>query len=429
MDRGWIKEHAYQITRMLSGGIEVIGFYYFGTTEEITRYQGMFQTIMIVLANMKSSVAKNCTKRMKEDEDVYDFIMLTIESNTKKYSTTTYKIQNNKVQSSKQSEFGFQDLTNILLFTANWPLCLEFLVGKNSLKSQFEKNLEKEYQKIDQAICLLDGQLVTKENYEQKYSKKGDKGKESNSKTKKKGKITTNDQEIILENRVQFYASGFDSIGVSISLDDTDKYSGVLMMSGSIEGRAYIIADSKPTFHQIMMTLKLDIMSSLSGRCALWYEDLEQQPQNGTTLHSVHTSPSFDFGVLSDQTWALPRRVFVEFNETNLFLSDYVLPLEEEGDYLKAIQERCSELLQLGNIKKDQIIQSEQPLQGSLRGSMVKLTKDQSKKNIQTSENNKKREQKNPEKQQTSSPPSRNLLVLAIFGAFLVIFVGWLLMK
>jgi len=334
---------------------------------------------MIVLANMKSSVAQNFPKSMKEDENVYDFIMLTIESNTKKYSATTFKIQNNKVQSSKQSEFGFQDLTNILLFTASWPLCLEFLVGKNSLKSQFEKNLEKEYQKIDQAICLLDGQLITIENYEQKFYKKGDKGKEGSSKSKKKGKTTTNDQEIISENRVQFYASGFDSIGVSVSLDD-NKYSGILLMSGSIEGRAYIIADSKPTFHQIMTTLKFDLMSSLSGRCALWYEDLEQQPQNGITLHSVHTSPSFDFGVLSDQIWALPRRVFVEFNETNLFLSDYVLPMEEEGDYLKAIQERCSELLQLGNIKKDQIIQSEQPLQVSLRGSTVKLAKDLAKK-------------------------------------------------
>jgi len=185
MDTQWIGMHAQQVRRMLCGGIEVIGFYYFGSLSEITRYQGMFQTIMTALAKMRS---ENILQKMNEEE--IGLTLLTIALDIKKYSATIYKTQNKKVISNN-AEVSFQNFSQHgQLFSATWPLSLNFLIrNKSSIKSQVSNHLQKEYQTINNSIGVVEGQIISGKNYDEKPAKISKKGERSTSNPPKKKKL------------------------------------------------------------------------------------------------------------------------------------------------------------------------------------------------------------------------------------------------
>jgi len=222
-----------------------------------------------------------------------------------------------------------------------------------------------------------------------------------------------NVRENISTNPVTLYSSGLGSVGTSFNPEDHSENGGRLQIKGTLQGLAYFLAE-KPTYKSILYNLKLDLMTSLSSRCSLWYEDLEQQAQSGS-LDSVLCMSSFDFSVLAEQIWQVPRRIFLGFRETGIYICDYVLPREELSQFEKAIAERCLELVQFEGVTKEQIIQAE-PLVKCLNGSVVQLAKEIGKKKILLNPTSK------PEATTRSQPPTLYYFLIGTVLTSIILF-------
>jgi len=414
LDKGWIGEHAHQVWRMLTGGIEVLGFYFFGTAEKIDLYPGTFQTVIMMLAKIRSHIFGKFPPEFSMEDQVLDFVLLTIGCETKKYSVVTYKIQNNKVLSWKTSEFGFKPISKLQQYTTTWAFHGEFKIGnKDILKSQFEKYLQEEFKKIGNATGVVSGQLVSEDKKTEKpnFSEIPEGGPKTTTTTtqKKRGKPPSQGGCKISTHDVVLYSMGLESLGAFfVPTTEDSETVGLLQTRGFLVGRAYY-TNNFPTYQQILTAVKLDLMISLSSRCALWYEELEAKKDDNQklSLYNVHTNPhALSNSDLADQTWSFPRRVFFKYHDSDIYLCDYLTPTE---DNLDEVIDRAASLLEQQSFTASQIQQPEKYVKGGELTVQIRKNKSETIKNHNV---------------QKDRHQNSGLKVLFIFAAVLVVFAA-----
>jgi hypothetical protein len=305
---------------MLCGGISIVGLFYSSPAQIAEKYQGSFQTIASTLVKEDTTIP--------EDSNSIDFAVMTIGTDTKKYNTQILKIQNSKVQSTiKSTDYSIQPLSNIQCFTTVWSFNSNFLLSdKESLKAQIEQFIEKECSRIRKTIGKIGDEIIPQSSLNVKWgaTQKTDKKKKPNKDTE------------YVEQIVKLLSPGFESL--SFYYPDTIQ-KGYISLQGAIHSRSYFISE-KPTYNQIFSSLKSDIITSLTHRLSIWYEDLENTDSGLFEIHNKESSLD------SQAIWTLPRRVFVSYRETPILVCDYVQPSEETSDVDQIVADRNMELLQ-----------------------------------------------------------------------------------
>ncbi|NXN96297.1 ODR4 protein, partial [Rhinopomastus cyanomelas] len=318
VDEEWITTHASQVSRMLPGGLSVLGIFIVATPELSKESQSALRKLIF-------SVEKSLAKRRlwkPDEEEVSDRAALQICSATKKVVCRTYDVQDPK-SSAKPADWKYQSA-----LSASW-LALDCTVNVNihipllatSPNHDLEKNtrngLNRWSKQIEDSVFLINGQMKDG-NTELLEGQKKFRGNTQSS-------IQFSDVKVLTQ--LSQGSSCRSTATVQVC-------SGSINLRGAVKCRAYV-HNNKPKVKEAVQALKRDIINTLSDRCEILFEDLimNEGPQKKNFEREYHV---------------LPQRLFVPVTGSSVMLSDYKFGDESAGE----IQERFVEML-------DQSVQAE----------------------------------------------------------------------
>ncbi|XP_073212803.1 protein odr-4 homolog isoform X2 [Lepidochelys kempii] len=319
IDEEWVTAHASQLSRMLPGGLLVLGVFIVAAPE-------LAKDIQNALRKLVFSVEKSVVKKRLwsfTEEEVSDRMALHVCSATKKILCRTYDMQDPK-SSPKPADWKYQSG-----LSAFW-LSLECTINVNihiplsatSVSYELEKNtrngLTRWAKQIEEGVFLINGQAKEDDTELLEGQKKSSRGNIQH-------RIQPFDVKVLTQ---LSQSSGHRSAAM------VQVCRGSINLKGAVKCRAYI-HNNKPKVKDAIQALKRDIINTLSDRCEILFEDLiiNEAPAKKNSEREFH---------------ALPHRVFASIAGSNVMLCDYKFGDETAGE----IQERFSEIL-------DQVVHGE----------------------------------------------------------------------
>ncbi|NWR75470.1 ODR4 protein, partial [Centropus unirufus] len=311
IDEEWITTHASQVSRMLPGGLLVLGVFIIVTPELAKESQNALRKL--VFAVEKALTRRRLWKPV--EEEVSDRAALQICSATKKVVCRTYDVQDPK-SSAKPADWKYQSA-----LSASWP-ALDCTVNVNihipllatSPNHDLEKNtkngLNRWSKQIEDSVFLINGRV-----------KDGDTELlEGQKKLKGNTQSSTQFSDVKVLTQLSQGSSPRSTATVQVC-------SGSINLRGAVKCRAYV-HNNKPKVKEALQALKRDIINTLSDRCEILFEDLiiNEGPRKKSFEREYHV---------------LPQRLFVPVAGSTVMLSDYKFGDEAAGE----IQERFVEML------------------------------------------------------------------------------------
>lgn len=295
LDEEWATEHANQVSRMLPGGLLVLGVFIITTLEMGNDFQNTLRRLVFAVEkSMNKKRLWNFT-----EEEVSDRVTLHVCSSTKKILCRTYDIHDPK-SSAKPADWKYQNG-----LSASW-LSLECTVHINihiplsttSVSYPLEKNtkngLARWAKQIENGVYLINGQ-VKAEDCDLLEGQKKSKG------------------------TAQAISHSFDVRVLTELLLNSDHRStatvqicsGSVNLKGAVRCRAYLHSN-KPKVKDAVQAVKRDILNTVADRCEILFEDLLL---NDIPEKKVMNSEK-EFHIL-------PHRVFVPIPGSTVMLCDY----------------------------------------------------------------------------------------------------------
>ncbi|NWR58678.1 ODR4 protein, partial [Bucorvus abyssinicus] len=318
VDEEWITTHASQVSRMLPGGLLVLGVFIIATPELSKESQNALRKLIF-------SVEKSLTKRRlwkPAEEEVSERAALQMCSATKKVVCRTYDVQDPK-SSAKPADWKYQSALSAswlaLGCTINVNIHIPLLATSpnHDLERNTRNGLNRWSKQIEDSVFLINGQ-VRDDNTELLEGQKKLRGNTQPS---------TQFSDVKVLTQLSQGLSRRSTATVQVC-------SGSINLRGAVECRAYL-HNNKPRVKEAVQALKRDIINTLSDRCEILFEDLiiNEGPHKKNFEREYHV---------------LPQRLFVPVAGSSVMLSDYKFGDEAAEE----IQERFVEML-------DQPVQAE----------------------------------------------------------------------
>ncbi|XP_010012732.1 PREDICTED: protein odr-4 homolog [Nestor notabilis] len=318
VDEEWITTHASQVSRMLPGGLLILGVFIITSPELSKDSQNALRKLIF-------SVEKSLTKRRlwkPAEEEVSERAALQICSATKKVVCRTYDVQDPK-SSAKPADWKYQSA-----LSASW-LALDCTVNVNihipllatspnhDLEKNIKNGLNRWAKQVEDSVFLINGQV---KDYDAELL-------EGQKKSRGNTQSSTQFSGVQVLTQLSQGSSHRSTATVQVC-------SGSINLKGAVKCRAYI-HNNKPKVKEAIQALKRDIINTLSDRCEILFEDLiiSEGPHKKDFEREYHV---------------LPQRLFVPIAGSSVMLSDYRFGEEATGE----IQERFVEML-------DQSVQAE----------------------------------------------------------------------
>uniref|UniRef100_D3ZV64 Protein odr-4 homolog n=1 Tax=Rattus norvegicus TaxID=10116 RepID=D3ZV64_RAT len=225
LDEEWATEHANQVSRMLPGGLVVLGVFIITTLELADDFQNAMRRLIF---SMEKSMSRKRLWNVTEDE-VSERVTLHICSSTKKISCRTYDVHDPK-SSARPADWKYQSRVS-----ASW-LSLDCTIHVNihiplsatSVTYTLEKNTKKKNRGNTQAAAhSFDVRVLT---------------------------------QLLLNSDHRSTAT------VQIC-------SGSVNLRGNVRCRAYIHSN-RPKVKDAVQAVKRDILNTVADRCEILFEDL-----------------------------------------------------------------------------------------------------------------------------------------------------------
>ncbi|EDO43376.1 predicted protein [Nematostella vectensis] len=164
VDDNWAIEHAHQVSRMLTGGLEVLGLFVFGPPDMLTKAQGKLRQLVYMIYK-KTSIKVDAF--FHAQEAISSRVILQICSQTKKITCKTLDASDPKA-TVQPAELKYQ------AFTSKWTtlrtqifIDTKFLIpaklGKATLHTQLVESLSTTLHGISNGICTIDGKILPME--------------------------------------------------------------------------------------------------------------------------------------------------------------------------------------------------------------------------------------------------------------------------
>uniref|UniRef100_A0A4X2KSR8 Protein odr-4 homolog n=1 Tax=Vombatus ursinus TaxID=29139 RepID=A0A4X2KSR8_VOMUR len=289
LDEEWITAHANQVSRMLPGGLLVLGIFIITTPDLGKDVQNALRRLVFAV---EKSITKKRLWNLTED-DISDRVTLHVCSSTKKILCRTYDTRDPK-SSPKPADWKYQNglstswLSLDCTIHVNIHVPLSATTASYPLEKNTKNGLARWAKQIEGGMYLINGQ-VKEEDCE------------------------------LLEG--QLLNSNHRSTAT------VQVCSGSVNLKGSVTCRAYIHSN-KPKVKDAVQALKRDILNTVSDRCEILFEDLlmNEIPGNKDSEKEFH---------------ALPHRIFVPVPGLSVKLCDYKFGDESTQE----IQEHFMELL------------------------------------------------------------------------------------
>ncbi|NP_956910.3 protein odr-4 homolog isoform X1 [Danio rerio] len=308
IDVAWLTEHAKQVSRMLPGGLCILGLFIV-TPPELSKDAN--NTLKRLLFAMDKYITKGRLWDLSE-EDVTERVTLHICSKTKKAVCKTFDVKDPK-SSAKPADWKYQ--TGV---SSPWPMLtcsvevdLQIpLIGSssNNIETCMKDGLMRWAKQIEAGYCLISGRQALDDTELFIGQKKNPK--------------TSHRQILPVRILVSNEKSDVDERCSAV----VQVCSGSMRVRGVVHCRAYINSN-KPKARHAVQAIKRDIINTVSSRVEMFLEDL---------LMSEGSHKG-----LSTGQQALPRRVFAPMPFSSLSVCDYMFPDENTAD----VAERLKEML------------------------------------------------------------------------------------
>ncbi|KAJ0059010.1 hypothetical protein NL108_003377, partial [Boleophthalmus pectinirostris] len=248
LDKDWVTEHARQVSRMLPGGLSVLGVFII-TEVDAKDTQTTLRQLVFSVENLISS------ERLwsPADDDVTDCVTLHINSKTRKTLCRTFDVKDPKSMA-KPADWKYQSGVCSSWITVscclNVNLYFSLPTGPNTPET-IEKCIKNELQiwaqQIESGVCLLDGKRIPDDA-------------ELTTGQRRNAKQTYTVQLLIspCEQRIS---------------DVVQKCGGSASIKGAIHCRAYVHSN-KPKAKLYEKLLKRDIISTVATRVHMLLEEL-----------------------------------------------------------------------------------------------------------------------------------------------------------
>ncbi|KAM7053715.1 protein odr-4 homolog isoform 1-T2 [Molossus nigricans] len=294
LDEEWATEHANQVSRMLPGGLLVLGVFIITTLEMGNDFQNTLRRLVFA---MEKSMNK---KRLWDftEEEASDRVTLHMCSSTKKIVCRTYDIHDPK-SSAKPADWKYQNglSTSWLSLECTVHINIHIPLSTTSVSYTLEKNakngLARWAKQIKNGVYLINGQVRAEDCDLLEGQKKSSKGS------------------------TQAVSQSFDVRVLTQLLLNSDHRStatvqicsGSVNLKGAVKCRAYIHS-SKPKVKDAVQAVKRDILNTVADRCEILFEDLllNEIPEKKDSEKEFHI---------------LPHRVFVPIPGSTVMLCDY----------------------------------------------------------------------------------------------------------
>ncbi|KAJ9186912.1 hypothetical protein P3X46_002430 [Hevea brasiliensis] len=320
IDRDWVAEHARQVSRMLLGGMKVVGIYVWISDTS-------FKNSTITLCQLLQTV-KGVAEAAPVLETDYDKrLLIHISYSPRRWTCRNCVLSSNITSSSiRPCDFKMGRVLSSLRtfrctynFNLSFPICHENASNTSTLSSILRHGISVHAKELRSANALIDGNLVVNEE-----------------------PCTTDDLhevELLLPFMKNTQAEACSQMDVV----------GVLMFSGSVCSFAYL--NSKEPVSQAVADIKDDIIRSLQSRldiiCDEADEDLGLVDDDGgeasqEKLPEKPVSKLVPSLLRKTCNLAFPRRVFIPWL-AGTFICDYLQPSEK----LEVLKDHCVELMSM----------------------------------------------------------------------------------
>lgn len=293
LDEEWATEHANQVSRMLPGGLLVLGVFIITTLEMGNDFQNTLRRLVF-------AVEKSMNKKRLwsfTEEEVSDRVTLHICSSTKKILCRTYDIHDPK-SSAKPADWKYQTglSTSWLPLECTVHINIHIPLSTTSVSYTLEKNtkngLARWAKQIENGVYLINGQ-VKAEDCDLLEGQKKPRGNAQASSCSFDVRVLT---QLLLNSDHRSTAT------VQIC-------SGSVNLKGAVKCRAYVHSN-KPKVKDAVQAVKRDILNTVADRCEILFEDLllNEIPEKKDSEKEFHI---------------LPHRVFVPIPGSTVMLCDY----------------------------------------------------------------------------------------------------------
>ncbi|XP_048213769.1 protein odr-4 homolog isoform X2 [Perognathus longimembris pacificus] len=321
LDEEWATEHANQVSRMLPGGLLVLGVFIITTLELANDFQNALRRI--IFAMVKSMNRKRLWSFT--EEEVSERVLVHLCSSTKKISCRTYDVHDPK-SSPRPADWKYQNG-----LSASW-LSLECTVHINihiplsptSVTYTLEKNakngLTQWAKQIENGVYLINGQV-----------KDGDCDLLDGQK-KSRGNTQVTPPPFGVQVLTHLLLNS-DHRSTAI----VQTCSGSVNLQGAVKCRAYLHS-SRPKVKDAVQAVKRDILNTVADRCEILFEDLllNEIPEKKGSEKEFHI---------------LPHRVFVPIPGSTVMFCDYKFGDESDEEIRHHFIEMLDQMIQIEDLE------------------------------------------------------------------------------
>lgn len=314
IENSWITEHSRQVSRMLTGGLDVIGIFAFGPTDMLSNSQTKLRQLLF-------SINKNVQNKAASYFDGLSCsrVLLQICSATKKITFRTVDVSD-LMATPYPAEVKYQSFASkwlqleTTLSLPNCHLAVPRKLERSRLQNQIVGSMHSILQNIANALCSVNGELRADEQV-----------------------LSTTRKDHAKSKTTQTFSIDMFTEGPCApqKLEDVETaYS--LSLSGSMCCRAYV--HQKATVKEALQALKYDVVRSVLSRLEVLCDDIIDNQDDNTKNET-----------LSASTWTCPQRVFSPLGVGLITVCDYVF----KDETLKESLERISDLLEIKPKEED----------------------------------------------------------------------------
>lgn len=301
-----IANHARQVKRMLTGGLDVIGIYAVAETEHLKTLQGKLRQLLFSIhkALNKSEVVPTCH---------WDRVLLQICSRTRNLTCRTFDVKDPK-SSATPCDWKYQKIMDSFI-SLSTSFSLESVIPISSealshtLQKQMMIGLQPVYDNIWNSLATVNSHLVEDDSLpicpKSLPEQSRGRGKKSAKDDEQAAHLESFDINLLQELRLEH-----EGVKGPEVLDCGAK----MLIRGTISSQAYVHV--KASAAEAIQAVKRDMIRSIVARCDLLCDDLLQAEEEQ------------DVRVL----YETPQRVYADLPDTHIKFCDYLFPDETLDD-------------------------------------------------------------------------------------------------
>ncbi|XP_026276961.1 protein odr-4 homolog [Frankliniella occidentalis] len=330
----WVAAQALDVTRMLPGGIWVLGLFLIGSADCFENQQSSSR-LRTILRHVHSELKKNPSLYGDSPSE-----KLLLHMNFQKNVIACRSVDVNGSAAFRQMEWKFQKSPVVwtqieTILDLNYVKYLSKTDTSKQLKNQLQVILDPVSDQINNSICTLSNELLEPEEQVDSIFKKR-KGK-----THKKSKGLTEDEPKSITANLYMPMTGAD-LKPSSDMEVNNAYGSMYFTGGPV---SRVFVHQKATVEEACKAVKQDFIRSLTSRLQMHADSLvEDEPSPLEDLETVHEPP---------------RRVMIKLPFTSVTFSDYLFPGEGPEEALVSSKDLLDLTLELEDVETDLEVHSE----------------------------------------------------------------------